>query len=274
MHRTLADEILDALPALMDEHERGPLARDVARYLAADVVSVRNAFDDLEASGLAKIVRRGKGLHLVPTDYPHKICPVCRVEFDHKTRETCSRSCGVKLSWRKPGARERRSAGIRLSKQTPEAKARNREHNRRRWSNPEEHEKLSEQNRREWSDPIKAARRSVSIKKAMTPERRGAIAEMRRREWADSDNRKKRTKAIRRALSAPEYRAAHSERMKARWRDPALREKYLAAVKANGKKAVAAVKGKKQPPEQVAKRVAAQKATKARKRKRLDLAAE
>lgn len=199
---TLADEILAELPYMMGVLPLGPIARDVAGSIAADVPSVRRAMEQLEADGRAKIVRRGRALHLVPADYPGLICPVCRAEYvrPRKSRRvTCSRSCGVTLSWRSPEAAQRRIAAITAQRRTPEGQRNTAERNRERWSRPGERERASEQNRARWRDPEMRARLSVSIAKAHgTPERRERQRQAIKARWNDREGRAKLEAGMRR----------------------------------------------------------------------------
>ena len=226
---SLADRVLAVLP----EFASAPLARDVAVRLYTDEPHVRQAFDRLVNEGRAKIVRRGRGLHLVPLDHPSLICPVCRAEYElpkKSKRRTCSRTCGVKLSWQDPDVAKRRRDSIIAERRSPEARQRTTDINEKRWAKPGEREKLSEQNRQRWADPYQNAKQSVAIqKRALTPERRQAQAERIKARWEDEAGREKLLSGIRQSKQTPEARAQFSKLLKERWEDPVWRAKYTAA---------------------------------------------
>lgn len=226
---SLADRVLAALPSF----ERAPLARDMAARLNTDEPHVRQAFERLESEGRAKIARRGRGLHLVPADYPVKICPVCRVEYDlpaKSKRITCSRSCGIKLSWQMPGVKEKRCAAITSQRRSPEGRANTAERNRKRWSDPTQRERLSEWNRRRWADPYENAKQAVAISEHhRQPEKREAQRQRIKARWDDAAGREKLVTGIRKSKQTPEARAKFSKLLKERWEDPVWRAKYTAA---------------------------------------------
>jgi hypothetical protein len=228
---SLADRVLAALPGF----EQAPLARDMAARLNTDEPHVRQAFERLESEGRAKIVRRGRGLHLMPADYPGKICPVCRVEYvlpPKSKRITCSRSCGIKWSWKQPGTAERRYQAMVAARRTPEARARTVEINNKRWARAGEREKLSEQNRKRWADPYQNAKQAVAIQRVnATPEKRELQRQRIKARWDDPAGREKLVGGIRKSKSTPEARAKFSKLLKERWEDPVMRAKYTAGNK-------------------------------------------
>lgn len=266
---TLADEIMGALPSLMAVHPQGPTVAILADQLSADSASVRLAVRQLDDDCRAKLCRRGKAWHLLPADDPTPVCPVCMAAFERprkSERITCGRSCAVALSWRNEATRERKSQAIRAALATPKARARLAAHNKRRWAKPEERAKLSEQNRRYWADPVNRAARSAAIAKQHgTPEYRAKASEIRRRFWRDPVSRRKMVEGIRRSKQTPEARAKFSALLRARWQDPVWRAKWMAAVRANALKAAEKTRGKRQPREQVQKRIANGVATKRRR---------
>jgi hypothetical protein len=235
MTRTIAEEILAALPSLMAEHPLGPHIGQVASALSMDRPSARLALFALEADGRARIVRRGPAMHLVPADYPHRVCPICRAEVKPKPkskRVTCSRSCAVALSWKNETTSAQRKASIRAERTTPKARARLAAHNKRRWAKPEEHAKLSEQNRRRARDPVVKAQRSIVMSaKNGTPEKRAMYSAIRKAYWADPARRQKMIDGMRRSKQTPEAMAKFSALMKARWQDPVWRAKWTEANK-------------------------------------------
>lgn len=162
----------------------------MAAHLHTDEPHVRQAFERLESEGRAKIVRRGRGLHLVPADYAGKICPVCRAEMRKRQHgKTCSKSCGMKVAWTKRD-RDRQGEVLRATRRRqPEtfktfASLRN---------NPEHRRFVAERNRQDWADPEKKMRRVIAMEQAW----HGDAAAMRRdraRQQAEgfwSDPRKK-----------------------------------------------------------------------------------
>lgn len=94
---------------------------------------------------------------------------------------------------------------------------------------------------------------------------RKRAADYRRAYWQDPEARDRMIAAIR-AGQTPETSARHSRANKLRYSEPASREKYLEVSRRNIAKATAAIKGKKQSPEQVRKRTESMKRTKALKR--------
>lgn len=260
----LSDIVLAALSGF----EVAPTVTDMCERIHDTPVNVRAAYDALEAEGRAKIVRRGNGLHLVLADYPGHICVICRAEFTRgrkSKRRACSRTCWIKLGWLETKDRDARNAGIKAARSTPEQRAKSVEINNKRWSDPKQREKLSEQNRKRWADPVMKMKMSVAIQREhLTPEKRALQSRNIKARWDDPEGRKKLVDGTTRGKNTPEYKAKFSKAMKERWQDPELREKYLAATRINSAKGVAAIRGKKQSPESIARRVAATKATKAR----------
>ncbi len=200
MIKSLADEILAVLPALMDSCPAGPLAKDVADRLCADLPSVRRAFHEINEAGTARIVRRGRKLHLVPADTPASICIICHCEFKPVARRTvtCSRSCARKLAWRNPDMRRRHSASLKKAK----ASAAARQELSKRWkeycARPEIKEHRSEVQRRIWADPVKRAKRTMALEEAWEnhPEKRAAFSKRRKRDWQNPDFRAKTIAAM------------------------------------------------------------------------------
>lgn len=270
--RTLADEILDALPRMLLAHPRGPAVKDISKLLYVPQPHAMVAARALDAEGRAIFLRYpgSKARHLVPLDFDlggDRACAECRVTFTPPRRwspkRCCSRKCAIAWSWNRPGVRERRSAAIRARYGTPEGQARIAALNERRWADPEQHEKLSQQNRENWADPAKAAKRAKAIQAAHgKPESRRRYADMRAAMWADPEYREKTVAGIRTSKRTPEARAKFSKFLRERWQDPEMREKYLAANRAQRAKNAANARGKKQSPEHIARRVASRKANK------------
>lgn len=217
---TLADEIAAALPGMMEDgFPLGPMARDVAERLAADLPSVRRAFDDLEQSGRAKIVRRGRALHLVLSDAPGNVCPVCRAQFTPRREEqkACTISCASKLAWQDTEKRARRVAGMRAYADSPQGKARLEHQGRKAGSSPEARRKTSERNRKLWADPEHKAKRSVAISRANSTEKnRRKLSALGKQRWADPEFKERVSAAMRAANATPEVRARRSAASKSR----------------------------------------------------------
>lgn len=182
--RLLTERILEALPR-MD----APLARDMAAKIGSDEAHVRSAYDALEASGRAKIVRRGAGLHLVPADTAIRICPVCRSEIAGRGR-TCSKSCGMKVAWIKRD-RAVQADVIRASwERQPEKMA---EGIRKRLASSEHKEHLRRLNTKLWADPVNKMKRRVSMEAAwqgpQANDRRAKAQTQKSVAWATNRNR-------------------------------------------------------------------------------------
>ncbi|RWF44271.1 MAG: hypothetical protein EOS65_02530 [Mesorhizobium sp.] len=199
---SLADRVLAALPGFTE----APLARDMAARLNTDEPHVKQAFDRLEKEGRAKIVRRGRGLHLVPADYPGRLCIICRAEFTATRKETvaCSYSCARHLAWRNQDMRKRHRASVTASHARPEVK-----------------EKLTTRSREYWSD--QASREQAS--------------EIQREKWQDTNIRGRRMVGLEAAWSSPERREKQKDRRLKDWQNPEFREKTVAAMR-NGKRGV------------------------------------
>lgn len=240
----LRDRIVDQLPVIMGVHRNGAPIRQIAKYVAADAPAIRTALNTLEQDGFIKLARRGKALFVVPPDWPKPICPECRIEFERpkkSKRITCSRSCGVAMSWKNPAVRERRREALKVAQSAPQAVERTRRTNKARWSRPEEREKLSQRNREMWADPETAIKMAVAIAKAhREPARRKAQSEVIKARWNDPEGRAKLVQGIRRCKMSPKARKKCSEALKERWQDPEGRKKLAAACKENAKKATAA----------------------------------
>lgn len=209
---TLADEIAEAMPEILRGIDNGPLARDIAEHIGADVPAVRRAMEALDADGRAKIIRRGRALHLVPSDYPGRICVICRAEFQPvaKRTKTCSHSCALHLAWQNPDMRRRHQASVKASR-TPELRAKSSIVNRERCSKPEVRRQLSEQNKRAWRDPEIRVRRLLSIKEAWRGEkaapRRDRQRQKKLRLWSDPEWRAKTIEAMRTGVRGKSKRA-------------------------------------------------------------------
>jgi hypothetical protein len=233
--RTLADEIVTTLPAMIAEAPLGATVPMIVERFAVDKASARRAMLALDRDGRAIMVRRkgGRTHYLVPADYPLLSCRNCHAEFARpkkSKRVCCSRSCGIAWSWQNPVTREHRVAAIKCQRATPEGRANSIERNRRRWADPKQRENLSEQNRRRWADPITKAELSASIAKVNgSPEVRRRQSETRRAAWQDEAIRSRMEAGIRRSKSTPEARAKFSALLKERWRDPVWRAKWTAA---------------------------------------------
>jgi hypothetical protein len=188
MLKPLDQRILAVLPTL-----DAPTVSQMAARLQMDPPRVRAAYDVLEASGRAKIVRRGVGLHLVPVDYPGRICPVCRAEFKNKHSHVrcCSKSCSSVLMWR---TRDRKAQGEVMRRAwagyTPEKRN---EINRKSHRTPEYLARFGERNRKDWADPVKRMKRVVGLEAAW----RGPQAEPRKQKartqklsfWSDPERK-------------------------------------------------------------------------------------
>jgi hypothetical protein len=243
---TLADEIAGELAGLLASHPLGPTVKDLVAHLAADAASVRSAMAVLDAEGRAKMVRRTgtRAFRLVSACDPVLACKACHAEFERapkSKRITCSKSCGVALSWRDPAAKERRASGIRAQRATPEGKANTQARNATRWARPGERERLSESNRRRWADPIAAAETAAALKAVNgSAENREKARQARQAAWDDPETRERYLEGIRRSKSDPASRERFSVALRERWKDPVWRGKLLAATRRNAKKATAA----------------------------------
>lgn len=233
--RTLAEEIVAALPALMRLHTRGPTVAEIASHIACPAASVRAALTVIKARRLAHVVRYSeKTLHVVPRGHfgpAYGACEVCDAFFSRAPRSVarcCSRSCANALGWRGEGQKEKRCAALSEAQSTPEAVARTHAVNKRRWSKAENREKLSKQNRREWADPAKKLRRSAAIQaKQGAPSQRKHYSEMRKADWKRPEYRDKCYAAATAAQRSDANRAKLSEKAKQRWANPEMRAKYI-----------------------------------------------
>lgn len=282
--RTLADEIVDTVAGMVAAHPDGVTARQLSARLGVAYGKVMEILDGLraptaEARRLVFAIHpRAEGqrgalpTYLLPVGYQlpaptgvhRRACLHCYAVFEVRSdlkRRCCSRTCSIAWSWTRPGVTERRGRAIRAAKDTPEYRAKQAAHSKRRWSNPEERRRQSERNKKQWANPVQRAKRSAAIQRANgSPEARRKLSERRRAEWADPEQRERRRAIMREAHNRPERKAALAERMRAAWRDPVMRAKYLATKAEQAAKIAAKNRGRKQKPEHVAKRVAAQKA--------------
>lgn len=201
--KSLAAEILSELLHLMVAFPRGPMARDVATKIAVDVPSVRAAYEKLEADGRARIVRRHRSLHLVPIDYPARLCVICRGEFEavRKQTKTCSHSCALYLAWQNTDMRKRHRASVKAAKSKPSVRRAASISHKRRCADPKVRAQMSENNRRSWADPVKRTNRIIAIERAWTgPKASGRIAKARKRKlklWRDPEWKAKTKEAMR-----------------------------------------------------------------------------
>lgn len=196
----LADEIMSALPGLVAARPLGPTIGEIAARLAAPDGYVREAMIGLEADKRAKIVRRGKSLHLLPIDHPTRVCCICRAEVvaERKSTVTCSHSCGRKLAWQNPEMREKHRRSVKAALQEAERRAKMTTKSRRYWARQENREAASEAIRKTWQDPEVKGRRLVGIDKAWeSEERRTKQSKRRIKDWQNEEFREKTVAAMR-----------------------------------------------------------------------------
>lgn len=285
--KSLAEEIVDALPLLIVHHPEGVSARVLSQQLAAPISSVWEVFKTFRATHpyerpvvIADHVedqttRGRRSLFLLPLGYALPMreglrrvaCAQCFKVFSvpprRKPRLCCTRSCSNTMIWTNPGEREKRSASISLVKRQPEHRAKSVETNKRRWAKPGEREKLAERNRQEWRDPAKRARRSAAIQRTRVgAEDRALYSERMKEAWRRPGAHERRSAIAREKCNTPEHRAALAERMRKNWQDPVMRAKYLRTKAEQTEKTAAKARGRKQDPDHAARRTAASTATK------------
>lgn len=138
--KTLAEDIIDALPRMLDQHAKGPCAADIARVVQVPVANVRAAMGTIKAQGLAIIVRYpgSKARHVVPLDHDFgirglraKACRRCDAIYQSSNRLYCSKKCSAAHRWEDPEYKARVGAAISVAQRTPEQLARNAAHNKR-----------------------------------------------------------------------------------------------------------------------------------------------
>lgn len=190
--KPLSDRILDALPSL-----DAPTVSQMAAYINFDMPRVRAAYDALETAGQAKIVRRGVGLHLLPVDYPGRICPVCRAEYKGHGK-TCSKSCGMRVAWTK---RDRAKQGDVMRRARVKGEAAMQANNIASHRTPEYRARHAERNRKEWADPVMRMKRVVGMESAwqgpQAEPRKAKARAMRIAQWADPEWKAKAVEAMR-----------------------------------------------------------------------------
>lgn len=235
--KTLADEILSILTA------EPVSAKELAKTLAADPANVRAAIQDLDASGRARWIVRGKGgaFYIARPDYAMRVCIICHREFVPKPRakgvksiaRTCSNKCKMDLA-RAGRDREAFVKRVRETSSRPENIERLRKNLKKRheWLRTDEGRQwLAERNKKDWEDPYKKAKRSVAVAKGL---RRKEVRELLSKKMAerfkDPVMRKKMLNAMNGAKRSPQACAAMSERQQARGRR--LRQEYLATEEA------------------------------------------
>lgn len=244
----LVDEIVAALPSIVQPYSKGLTPKEVASHLSCSEFHVRQAFNEIKTAWSAQIVRhgeRGGARRIVPLGHDFglpgffaKACRKCERIYQSQNEFYCSKKCSASDRWDRPGYRERVGAAISAAQKTPESRARTAETNKRRWAREGEKEKLAAQNKREWADPVKRAKRSAGIQAAHgTPEKRKFYADLRKKNWSDPDYYRKMQAKMIEARNTPEFRAKFSEGLRKRWQDPEQRPKFLAAVRRNGAKA-------------------------------------
>jgi hypothetical protein len=264
--KTLADEILDALPAMMRDHPRGASVEDIANLLCADAAHVRSAMKALHDDERASLARwpGSKRRYLVPFDHNFggrlHPCPNCYVVFkmNQNGAACCSRECGSQRFWSRLDTDQRRARTDHLitKSRSPESRAKLSARAKAYSADPAHRAALSARSKAWWADPAKKAVLAAKIQKATSaPNWREAMSERRKRDWQDPAYREKMVKAHREAAATPEYRQRRSEVSKKLWADPIMGEKMRANSRENVKHAIAAVRGTKQTPEQVRKRV-------------------
>jgi predicted nucleic acid-binding Zn ribbon protein len=161
--KPLSDRVLEALPRF----DHAPLAAEVAAYLNFDIPRVRAAFETLEASGKARIVRRGRGLHLVPVSSPIRICPICRGEIAGRGR-TCSKSCGMRVAWTKRDRARQAEVFRETHRRLPEKMKAGLAS---LLGTPTHREHLRRLQQKLWGDPVHKMQRLVAIEEAWKGEK-------------------------------------------------------------------------------------------------------
>lgn len=162
-------------------------------------------------------------------------CKICGKGFEpperNPTRQTCSRSCAVALSW--GTNREQRLSSIRAERSSPESRARQTRINLEQWAgNDSRRAALSERNRREWADPARrAARIAVYTELMRQPERREFCSQLRTAMWRNPDYRARCIASMMPRFSDPRWLAKISEVRKRLWRDPVYRAKTVAGIR-------------------------------------------
>lgn len=270
--KTLADEILDALPALIAQRPEGATVEDITELLYVPATNARAAMKALGEDGRALLVRYpgSKRRYLVPLDHGfgdrRRPCASCGLVFlppAKSGRRCCSRPCSIRWGWDRldAGARDARTANAREGCRSAENRARVTAQNNARFADPAERENIAAHNRRRWADPVARAKNSANIQRVQgSPEYRRLYSELRRAMWDDPEYRERCIAAMTAAKRTPEARAKFSALLRERWKDPAWRKKWedgIAGVRA----AARANRGKKHSPEHIAKIVASRKAT-------------
>lgn len=238
---TLADEILTALPSLVQPYSKGLTIKEVAAHFCCSVADASAAFDELRSTWRAQVVRHGErgGTRRV-TAIGHdfglpgafaKACRLCENLYQSQNEFYCSKKCSATDRWNRPGYKERVRAALSAAQSTPEAVARTRAVNKKRWSQPGEREKLSEHNRTvKWADPITRAKLSAGIQRVNgSPEMRKKISDRKKKEWQDPEYRERHVAAVRAHHQKPESREKFAELLRKRWEDPEMRAKYTRA---------------------------------------------
>lgn len=270
---SLAQEIVAALPAMMEAHPKGPRVKEIAPFVAAPEANVRRAIETIKAEALAIVVRYpgSKARHVVPlghkfarlttaNGFRRKVCAWCDTLFQNGSRKFCSKECFARHMWSNPERREKGSAAAKRVAQTPTGRANTAKLVARQQS-PEGRQWMSERNRKDWADPTHKAKRSASLQAALgTPEKRKFFSESRKADWEKPGYRERASESMRRVRAEPEVKAKYSAASKRRWQDPAYREKMAKHSHKLADLCAERFAQKKQDPEHVAKRIAARKA--------------
>lgn len=208
--KTLADEMLAALPTMMAGDGNGPTLAEMSVRLSAALPNVRAAAHELCVSGGAKLARRGRTYHLLPISDPTPVCIICHGVFQPVAKKTraCSHSCARRMAWQNEAMRERHRSSLKRTKSTPEAKANASKVHKARCADPSYRSQMSERNRASWADPATRAKRLVSIDKAWKdPERVDKASKRRTRDWQDPAFRQKAVAAMRKGKRGRTKRA-------------------------------------------------------------------
>lgn len=239
--KTLAEEIRDAMPAMIEASPRGIPLADMAARLGASMPDVRRAIGSFKARpeiGVVVVRYEGGGkrqfLRLAGIGFGslERVCPECNLVFAVKkpsiVKRYCSMACAMKYRWRDRGYHSRMLEKVIDAGKSAASREKSRERALERFRDPAERAKVGMASRQRWADPVTRANMTAAL---TVSQNKPGLSEKRRRlmkeRHADPESRERMYRGIRRACNSPEAKDRAARESRKRWADPAMREKMV-----------------------------------------------
>lgn len=230
----LKNRILSELPSLKALYGK-PGRVHFAKRLGVPFEEVKEAFRQINLDQTAFIHRDREtgGTYICDTQTPDpSVCPMCGSSFEQPKwrKKTCSRTCGARLTWERPGVREAIAAGNSRTKSKPEYTSKLSEASKKRWQDPNYRKKIFDSNQEMWATRKEELSAKISAAKS-TPERR--------EKYRENFKKQAQTKIFQDNLAATRiskrYKRLQKEGCKRSAAEPKNRERLVRHCKKLGK---------------------------------------